>query len=259
METTVISLLLLLLLLSWSLAAAAAFRLHSIPMRWAEQSIIHFKNEGTRNGGSERKSEFPRVTQQRAWRVPSSVCEFQKPALLTQISHKAKQMFREFERGLPKASGRPGTRGQAQVTTSPPSWWISLSASLGLQVRQPACFSSSRVWCPDFRLCSSYVFFLICLAALRSISDACHEYLDVMRRTHLSPGLNSPFEEANIWSKTEQLSWGSSWIDRGPFLEAWPPRLWWVLDQRSEPESWREELRSLRSTGSSAVKDHLLA
>lgn len=150
METTVISLLLLLLLLSWSLAAAA-FRLHSIPMRWAEQRLlIHFKNEGTRNGGSERKSEFPKVTQQRAWRMPSSVCEFRKAALLMQISHKAKRMFREFECGLPKASGRPGTRGQGKVTTSPPSWWISLSATLGLQVRQPACFSSSRVYCPDF-------------------------------------------------------------------------------------------------------------
>lgn len=108
----------------------------------------------------------------------------------------------------------------------------------------------------------SYVFFLICLAeaAPEDFLMLAMNTLMWQGRLVLSQGCYCFKDQfsfwESIWSKAEHLGWGSSSVHRGPFLEAWPPRSLWVLDQRSAPESLREELRSSMSPGGSAVKNH---
>lgn len=106
--------------------AAAAFELHSI-LGWVELGLLSpLKSERTGNWGPERGNELPKVTPQKAWMVLISVWIPEGCSLHTNIT--SQQSRRLGTLNALNWKPQDVAPGYAEVTNTPQSWWVSLSA-----------------------------------------------------------------------------------------------------------------------------------
>lgn len=227
--------------------------LHTIPVGWAAEVTIPLKNEGTGDWvaqGNPAKGLYG--VHLNVW-IPEN-CSFH-----TSITSQQSKSFRSLNMLCSKPHDILLPQDQTHVTNNPQSWWILLGASLGLTAGHPL----------EQAVLTFDIWVFVCVFTHLLIKSSSRRFLMLDTKTLMRWGqlLLSPdwycfkfqlsFWES-IWNKMS--TWAEVAHQWTGTLEAQPLRIHWVLGQRSEPKSLREEPTSLISPGSSVLKDyHLLA